>query len=186
MNNILEMYSSEESFTQSEKNLLLDYNSKIRDAINSILVEDSEADSESSDIPGSSQPMVPVKKKSIEPREQPILQENPVAPKADYSAYKDLFLFKKVEDLSEKLESTPISNIQKSMGLNERILTQNELFGGEKNSFDTAIQKLNGLDRFEDAEAYLCEEIIPKYDWMNEARIKKAQWFIKFIKRKFS
>lgn len=45
-----------------------------------------------------------------------------------------------MEDLSEKLESTPITNIQKSMGLNERILTQNELFGGEKSSFDTAVQ----------------------------------------------
>lgn len=187
MNNILEVYSNEDSFTQSEKNLLLDYNSKIREAIKTIVVEDSEADNESSEIPGSSKQEISTNKSS---GSQPVLQspkiEEVVVPKNDYHLYKELFLFKKVEDLSEKLESTPISNIQKSMGLNERILTQNELFGGEKNAFDTAIQKLNAMDRFDEVESYLCEEIIPKYDWMNEARIKKAQWFIKFIKRKFS
>src|SRR6185436_5406268 len=42
MNNILELYGKDESFTQSEKNLLLDYNQKIREAISSISVEDSE------------------------------------------------------------------------------------------------------------------------------------------------
>ncbi|MFZ1297457.1 MAG: hypothetical protein WAT16_05400, partial [Saprospiraceae bacterium] len=100
--------------------------------------------------------------------------------------YKELFTFKKVEDLSEQLDSTPISSIQKAMGLNERILTQNELFGGDKNSFDNALQRLNSLDRFEDARNYLSEELIPQYDWMDEKRIKKAQWFIKLIKRKYS
>ncbi|MFZ1298303.1 MAG: hypothetical protein WAT16_09695, partial [Saprospiraceae bacterium] len=40
MNTILEIYSKEESFTQSEKNLLLDYNQKIRESILTIKVED--------------------------------------------------------------------------------------------------------------------------------------------------
>lgn len=46
-------------------------------------------------------------------------------------------------------------------------------FLGDKNSFDNALQRLNSLDRFEDARNYLSEELIPQYDWMDEKRIKR-------------
>lgn len=189
MNNILEVYSHEESFTQSEKNLLLDYNLKIREAIKAINVEDSEVDEVPEEIPHPTKQETDVTKNIKAQEFVEVVEEIPTElkiQKTDYNRYNELFLFKKVEDLSEKLESTPITNIQKSMGLNERILTQNELFGGEKSSFDTAVQKLNGLDDFEQVKTYLCEELIPKYDWMDETRIKKAQWFIKLVKRKYS
>lgn len=184
MNTILEIYSKEESFTQSEKNLLLDYNQKIRDSILTIKVEDEAiSDNEVSNIQESPAPKTKLDKQAPEAVSEVIeIKEAPI----QTERYKELFTFKKVEDLSEQLDSTPISSIQKAMGLNERILTQNELFGGDKNSFDNALQRLNSLERFEDARHYLSEELIPQYDWMDEKRIKKAQWFIKLIKRKYS
>ena len=184
MNTILEIYSEEESFTQSEKNLLLDYNQKIRESILSIKVEDEAiSDNEESHIQESPAPKIKMEKQEPEPVSEVVeIKSEPI----QTERYKELFTFKKVEDLSEQLDSTPISSIQKAMGLNERILTQNELFGGDKNSFDNALQRLNSLDRFEDARNYLSEELIPQYDWMDEKRIKKAQWFIKLIKRKYS
>ena len=182
MNAIMELYAAEESFTLSEKNLLLDYNQKIREAISSLSVDDAETPAvtaTANEAPAS--PAVP-------PVTAPVLDTVIAVKQAPVSdnRYGELFQLKKMEDLSEKLEATPITSILKAMGLNERILTQNELFGGEKSAFDSAIQKLNGMDHFEEAKAYLCDELIPRYDWMDETRMKKAQWFIKLIKRKYS
>ena len=184
MTTILEVYSKEESFTQSEKNLLLDYNQKIREAILTIKVEDEAiSDNEESYIQESPAPKTKPDKREQEPVIESIASKpEPIQP----ARYQELFTFKKIEDLSEQLDSTPISSIQKAMGLNERILTQNELFGGDKTSFDNALQRLNSLENFEEARTYLSDELIPLYEWMDEKRIKKAQWFIKLIKRKYS
>lgn len=184
MTTILDVYSKEESFTQSEKNLLLDYNQKIKEAILTIKVEDEAiSDNELSDIQESPAPKTKPEKR----QQEPVIEPNATKPATiENTRYQELFTFKKVEDLSEQLDSTPISSIQKAMGLNERILTQNELFGGDKNSFDNALQRLNSLESFEEARNYLSDELIPQYDWMDEKRIKKAQWFIKLIKRKYS
>lgn len=189
MNNILDLYGNEDSFTQSEKNLLIDYNQKIREAITAIQVNDSDEY-----LPK----IAPLNIINIDdsPINHPLdtlsetasnhVSENDAIPMSGSYKYQELFLFKKVEDLSEKLESSPIDNIQKALGLNERILTQNELFKGDKNSFDSAIQKLNEMNHFDEVKAYLCQEIIPKYDWAHEDRMKKAQEFIKLVKRKYS
>ncbi|HRG67579.1 MAG: hypothetical protein JNL65_04470 [Saprospiraceae bacterium] len=184
MTTILDVYSKEESFTQSEKNLLLDYNQKIKEAILTIKVEDEAiSDNELSDIQESPAPKTKPEKR----QQEPVIEPTATKPATiENTRYQELFTFKKVEDLSEQLDSTPISSIQKAMGLNERILTQNELFGGDKNSFDNALQRLNSLESFEEARNYLSDELIPQYDWMDEKRIKKAQWFIKLIKRKYS
>ena len=42
----------------------------------------------------------------------------------------DLFEFKQAKDLSERLSQSPIKDLTKAMGINERFLTTNELFDG--------------------------------------------------------
>jgi hypothetical protein len=192
MNNILELYGKDESFTQSEKNLLLDYNQKIREAISELQVEDSEP----IEMIHTQNPIRKTEEiKIIKPveKQEPVVKEAiPVKSDAhadsdsDSEKYQELFLFKMAGDLSEKLESTPIDNIQKALGLNQRIVTQNDLFAGDKNSFDTAVKRLNSMNHFREAKEFLCEEIIPEYDWTHKDRIKKAQEFIKLVKRKYS
>jgi hypothetical protein len=188
MNNILELYGKDESFTQSEKNLLLDYNQKIRDAILAMKVEDQDESPIKNNHVNSIKKEEPLINKTFDKLSEVIsihVSENNSAPKSGSDKYQELFQIKKAEDLSEKLESTHIDNIQRAMGLNERILTQNELFKGDKNSFETTVQKLNGMNHFDEARTYLAEEVIPQFDWTNEDRIKKAQEFIKLVKRKF-
>ncbi len=188
MNNILELYGQDESFTQSEKNLLLDYNQKIRDAISLLNVEDSEEilikNNHANSIKKEDSSIHETFDKLSEVISIHVSENNAIS-KTVADKYPELFHFKKAEDLLEKLDSTHIDNIQRALGLNQRILTQNELFRGDKNSFETAVQKLNGMNHFDEARAYLCEEIIPEYDWINEDRIKKAQEFIKLVKRRY-
>ena len=44
------------------------------------------------------------------------------------------------KELSDKLSGMPIADLSKAFGLNDRLLNQNELFGGSKTYFDEAIK----------------------------------------------
>lgn len=103
---------------------------------------------------------------------------------ADHLA--ELFADEKVTDLSDKLALSPVKDLTKSMGINERIFTQQELFGNNQLLFIETLQRLNNCHNFEEAKQYLIENIIATYDWTNEHKIKKAATFIKLVKRKFS
>lgn len=180
MNQILEFYADETSFTQAEKNLLLDYNNRIRNAISELKVDQPKQD----DPDQESESVTDV----VEAESKPLETKSPKtsAKKSNVAAYTELFDIKQADDLSEKLKSTSIQDIGSAMGLNERVLFQNILFNGEKQGFDSAIQKLNGFTDFSQAQNYLCDELVAQYNWMDESKLKNAQLFIKLIKRKYA
>lgn len=193
MNFILDAYKEEESFTYTEKELLLDYCKKIQEQIRNLEISDSEPTVPSSsptiNIPAASE----VKNNTAEQKpdeSQYIEKEQEAGRKADrskdQSKYADLFMSKKMSDLSEKLESSPIPDIKKSMGLNERILILNELFRGQSARFEEIISKLNKCSHFDEAKQYLIENVVDEFDWNNEERIKRAQNFIKLLRRRYS
>jgi len=102
------------------------------------------------------------------------------------SEYETLFDEQKgAKELSDKLSSLPIKDLSKAMGLNEKILTINELFDGDHREFDDTISKLNGMSSFEDAKAYLAANVADKHAWATRSKKKKAKIFIKLIKRRY-
>ena len=105
----------------------------------------------------------------------------PVSPELE-----ELFSFETAKELSEKLSEMPISDIRKAMGLNERIFTVNELFGGEKDVFDTTVAELNKMNSFEEAKRYLITGVAAKYNWASKDRKNKAKTFIKLVKRRYN
>ena len=96
-----------------------------------------------------------------------------------------LFEQKEGKELSDKLSSMPIMDLKKSMGLNEKILTINELFGGDHKAFDAALTDLNALGSFEEAKVYMSEHLAAKYEWASATKKKKAQIFIKLVRRRY-
>ena len=98
----------------------------------------------------------------------------------------EIFSFSTARELSEKLSALPISDIKKAMGLNERIVTVNELFGGDQSSFDTALTALNQLRSYEEAKDYLIRNVAGRYQWSSKDRKAKAKEFAKLVKRRFS
>ncbi len=88
--------------------------------------------------------------------------------------------------MSEKLGELPIQDIKKAMGLNERIFTVNELFGGEQTTFDTTLSELNSLRSFDEAKDYLIRNVAARFDWASKSRRGKAKEFIKLVKRRFN
>ena len=88
-------------------------------------------------------------------------------------------------ELSEKLSKTPLSDLAKAFGLNEKIFTVNELFGGDIASFDNAINSLNSMTNIESAKEFIIENLVSKYNWDTESKLKKAEYFIKRVKRRY-
>ena len=98
---------------------------------------------------------------------------------------KEIFSVKQSQELSERLSQLPIDDIWTAMGLNERIFTQNELFGGDHELFKQTVQKINQMNSFAEAKSYLIENIAQNQNWASEDRVKIAKNFVKLIHRRF-
>ena len=98
--------------------------------------------------------------------------------------YLELFEFSEAKELSERLSQQPLKDLRKAMGINERILTTNELFDGNGDALKETLSTLNGLRDFDEAKDYLAN-IADIYDWSTKKKKKKAKIFVKLIRRKF-
>jgi hypothetical protein len=78
------------------------------------------------------------------------------------------------------MQSKPIKDLSKAIGVNDKFLFIRELFDGNKEHYHEAIQLLNEIPDYEEAENYLKET----FDWNWEAPVTKK--FIELIKRKFA
>lgn len=131
-----------------------------------------------------------------EPVVQDVVQTEPVKPVSvpapsaarpqNKAAIDELFAEDKITDLSDKLAHAPVKDLMKSMGINEKIFTQQELFGNNQQVFTDTLQELNNCSGFDQARQYLLDHVVDKYDWTHENRIKKASTFIKLVRRKFA
>lgn len=97
----------------------------------------------------------------------------------------EIFQVNEVTELSDKLSQSPITDLTKAMGINERIFTVNELFGGNTDEFNNLMTALNGLDSYDEAKAVIMKSVASKYDWDNVAKQKKATQLVKLIQRRF-
>lgn len=97
----------------------------------------------------------------------------------------NLFEHHQARELSEKLSELPIPDLNKAMGLNERIFTINELFDGDQEAYKQTIQVLNGFHSFDDAKNYLVKEIAIRFNWAHVSKKNKAKNFIKLVRRRY-
>lgn len=102
------------------------------------------------------------------------------------SALAELFADKGVNELSDKLNKLPISDINRAMGINEKVLTINELFHGDQELFSKTILKLNSLTSYGEAKNYLMGGVAADLNWASESKIKKAEKFIQLLRRRYS
>jgi hypothetical protein len=83
------------------------------------------------------------------------------------------------QDLSSKLQSKPIREIGTSLGLNDRFKLINELFNGDKDSYQKTINILDGASNFNEAFNYISSS----YDWDMED--EAVQLLLDLVRRKF-
>jgi len=97
----------------------------------------------------------------------------------------DLFKYEAINELSDKLGRSPIPDLTKCMGINEKIFTVQELFGGDSTLFTESMQILDKYKSLDEAKDYLIENVALKNNWTAEGKVKKAANFIKLISRRY-
>lgn len=125
--------------------------------------------------------------------EAPVMREVPVPPPvvtpvaepvAD-EALNSLFEVLKKDEISGKVSHVPIASIESALGLNERIFTLNDLFGGDRALFEETCTQLNQLSSFAEAKALLMSGVAQKFGWTHPERVKMAEQFIRIMARKY-
>ena len=99
--------------------------------------------------------------------------------------YEELFELPATKELSDRLSSTPIRDLTKAISINEKILTCNELFKKDKTRFNDTLKTLNGFSSFSEARPFLAS-LASEFGWDKKTRKKKAQIFIKLVRRRYN
>lgn len=96
-----------------------------------------------------------------------------------------IFRDKSPTGLVDFLGLSPLSDLTKAWGLNEKMLVIKDLFHDDFNAFNQTVDTINKMTTFEEAKAYLIPNIVLKYEWNDVAKFKKASDFVKQVKRLF-
>ncbi len=100
-------------------------------------------------------------------------------------ALAQIFEMLRQDDVSERFSHVPIDNIEAAMGLNDRIFTLKELFGGDKTLFDATCEQLNRLHSFSEAQTLLVNGPAKVFKWGEAERLKMAEQFIRIVARRY-
>lgn len=86
-------------------------------------------------------------------------------------------------ELSDALQDSPIKDLKKGIGINDRFLFIKELFRGDETMYERSIKTINGFSIFPEAEYWIKRELKLKLAWddKNEA----VRQFDQLVKRRF-
>ena len=87
-------------------------------------------------------------------------------------------------ELLEVLKETPVKDLRKAIGINDRFLFINDLFRGDEAMYERSIKTINGFNIYPEAEYWINRELKVKIGWDNESRT--VQQFDQLVKRRFS
>jgi hypothetical protein len=87
-------------------------------------------------------------------------------------------------ELGEVLKETPVKDLKKAIGINDRFTFINELFRGDESVYERSIKTINGFNIYAEAEYWINRELIVKMGWnVNDETVKL---FTQLVKRRFS
>jgi hypothetical protein len=87
-------------------------------------------------------------------------------------------------ELMEMLKETPVKDLRKAIGINDRFLFINDLFRGDETMYERSIKTINSFNIFAEAEYWISREMKVKLGWNNDH--PTVQHFDQLVKRRFS
>jgi hypothetical protein len=87
-------------------------------------------------------------------------------------------------DLGDTLTETPVRDLRKAIGVNDRYLFINELFRGDEIAYERSIKTINSFSIFAEAEYWIQRELKVKNGW--DAGNEMVAQFYQLVKRRFS
>lgn len=116
-------------------------------------------------------------KKKVPPEDIPRILSDRFKKQAN-SLNENIIQSKPVYDLSSRLQTKPIANIQNAIGLNDKFLFIKELFDGEADKYNETIETLNNATNFNEAYNFLAEN----FQWDMDS--EPVQKILDLIRRK--
>lgn len=118
----------------------------------------------------------------------------PKKEKAPLPEFNTLFA-KASESLNEKLkeekvevavalQTAPIRDLKKAIGINDRFLFVNELFRGDENMYERSIKTINAFSIYPEAEYWIQRELKVKLSWPDNSETVKL--FDQLVRRRFA
>ena len=87
-------------------------------------------------------------------------------------------------ELMEVLKETPVRDLRKAIGINDRFIFLNELFRGDENSYERSIRTINNFNIYAEAEFWISRELKLKLGW--DTSSPSVIHFDQLVKRRFS
>ncbi len=87
-------------------------------------------------------------------------------------------------ELVEVLKETPIKDLRKAIGINDRFLFINDLFRGDEAMYERSIKTINSFNIYPEAEYWITRELKTKLGWNND--LPAVTQFDQLVKRRFS
>lgn len=87
-------------------------------------------------------------------------------------------------ELMEVLKETPVKDLRKAIGINDRFLFINELFRGDEAIYERSIRTINNFNLYAEAEFWISRELKTKLGWVTDS--EAVQHFDQLVRRRFS
>ena len=87
-------------------------------------------------------------------------------------------------ELMHILKDTPVRDLRKAVGINDRFLFINELFRGDENMYERCIKTINSFNIYPEAEYWINRELKVKLGWNDDS--ETAAHFYQLVKRRFT
>ena len=75
---------------------------------------------------------------------------------------------KEDKSIADKLQKNPIADLKKAIGINQKFAFINELFDGDSNAYNAAIEKINTFSDHNQAVLFVEKELMPTHGWTSD------------------
>jgi hypothetical protein len=87
-------------------------------------------------------------------------------------------------ELIEVLKESPVKDLRKAIGINDRFVFISELFRGDESVYERSIKTINNFSIYPEAEYWINRELKVKLGWNNDN--PTVQHFDQLVRRRFS
>lgn len=87
-------------------------------------------------------------------------------------------------EVMQVIKDSPIRDLRKAVGINDRFVFINELFRGEEAMYERCIKTINSFNIYPEAEYWMNRELMVKLGW--DMSKESAKHFYQLVKRRFS
>ncbi|MEN9685545.1 MAG: hypothetical protein RLZZ28_1331 [Bacteroidota bacterium] len=88
------------------------------------------------------------------------------------------------DEVANVLQGSPIRDLKKAIGVNDKFLFVNDLFRGDENMYERSLKTINNFNIYPEAQYWIQRELKVKLSWSDNSETVKL--FDQLVKRRFS